>query len=185
MISLDGATTYNSLAGATRIVRPAIAASWERPTESRNANSSRPSARARVVVVWNLRNQAARAMEINRLRRVLNEFSDTPAGQDCGQYKGTGGLYLRIGHHHPKKDASVPNFDPAIVGFGTFATPRQAFTLGCLVLRPPAPPARPPAAVPILPVGNWGRTRRSSVPGGSQTDPWYDPLRNVLRSLPV
>jgi hypothetical protein len=79
--------------------------------------------------------------------------SDTPAGQDCGQYKGMG-AFTCVSATTTQKDACVPNFDPAIVGFGTFDTTAGFYP-----------------GVGGFPNPEWVYAALV-VSGGSQTDPW-------------
>ena len=78
--------------------------------------------------------------------------SDTPTGQDCGQYNGMG-AFTCVAANTTQKDACVPNFDPAIVGFGTFDAHRYYTGVGGF----PNPEWVYAALV---------------VSGGSQSDPW-------------
>jgi hypothetical protein len=77
--------------------------------------------------------------------------SDTPTGQDCGQYNGLG-AFTCVAANTTQKDACVPNFDPAIVGFGTFDAPYYTGVGG-------------------FPNPEWVYAALV-VSGGSQTDPW-------------
>ena len=82
--------------------------------------------------------------------------SSTPAGQDCGQYSGMG-VFTCVAANTTQKDACVPDFDPAIVGFGTFD--------------PSFPPSGFYTGVGGFPNPEWVYAALV-VSGGSQNDPW-------------
>lgn len=79
--------------------------------------------------------------------------SNTPAGQDCGQYSGMG-AFTCVSANTTQKDACVPNFDPPIIGFGTFDSTTGFYT-----------------GVGGFPNPEWVYAALV-VSGGSQTDPW-------------
>jgi len=79
--------------------------------------------------------------------------SSTPTGQDCGQYEGMG-AFTCVSATTTQGDACVPNFDPPIIGFGTYDSTTGFYT-----------------GVGGFPNPEWVYAALV-VSGGSQSDPW-------------
>jgi Thaumatin family len=79
--------------------------------------------------------------------------SSTPTGQDCGQYNGMG-AFTCVSATTTQGDACVPNFNPPIIGFGTFDSSTGFYT-----------------GVGGFPNPEWVYAALV-VSGGSTSDPW-------------